>query len=69
MVKKWKCIIHIFAFSDIKIMRMLEGSKSLKIKVLVWISLTVRGIGEILKYAHAGIKEYQKIRDGKNISS
>lgn len=48
---------------------MLEGSKSLKIKVLVWISLTARGISEILKYAHAGIKEYQKIRDGKNISS
>ena len=40
---------------------MLERSKSLRKKVRVWISKISRGISEILKYVHTGIKEYQKI--------
>lgn len=42
-------------------MKMLERSKSLKRKVLVWFSQISKGISEILKYAHTGIKEYKKI--------
>ena len=41
--------------------KMLERSKSLRKKVRVWISKISRGISEILKYVHTGIKEYQKI--------
>ena len=41
--------------------KIIERSKSLKRKVIVWISQMARGISEILKYAHTGIKEYQKI--------
>jgi len=41
--------------------KILERSKSLKRKVFVWLSQISRGISEILKYACAGIKEYQKI--------
>lgn len=36
-------------------------SKSLKDKVLVWLSQMAKGIGKILSFAHNGIKEYQKI--------
>lgn len=42
-------------------MKILERSKSLKKKVLVWFSQISKGISEILKYAHTGIKEYQKM--------
>lgn len=41
--------------------KILERSKSLKRKVFVWFSQISKGIREILKYAHTGIKEYQKI--------
>lgn len=41
--------------------KILERSKSLKRKVIVWFNQVSRGICEILKYAHTGIKEYQKI--------
>ena len=41
--------------------KIIERSKSLKGKVIVWLSQMARGISEILKYAHTGIKEYQKI--------
>ena len=41
--------------------KIIERSKSLKRKVIVWLSQMARGISEILKYAHTGIKEYQKI--------
>ena len=41
--------------------KILERSKSIKRKVIVWLSQIARGISEILKYAHTGIKEYQKI--------
>jgi len=41
--------------------KILERSKSLRRKVFVWFSQISKGISEILKYACAGIKEYQKI--------
>lgn len=41
--------------------KILERSKSIRNKVLVWFNQISRGISEILKYAHTGIKEYQKI--------
>lgn len=41
--------------------KILERGKSLRKKVVVWFSQIARGIGEILKYAHTGIKEYQRI--------
>ena len=36
-------------------------SKSLRAKVVIWISQMARGINKILSFAHTGIKEYQKI--------
>ena len=36
-------------------------SKSLRAKVVIWISQMTRGISKILSFAHTGIKEYQKI--------
>ena len=41
--------------------KIIERSKSLRNKILVWISQMAKGISEILKYAKAGIKEWQKI--------
>ena len=41
--------------------KILERSKSLRNKVCVWFSQISRGISEILKYVHTGIKGYQKI--------
>lgn len=41
--------------------KILERSRSLKRKVFIWFSQISRGISEILKYAHTGIKGYQKI--------
>ena len=41
--------------------KIIERSKSLRKKVVVWISQFARGIGEILSFAHNGIKEYKKI--------
>ena len=41
--------------------KIIERSKSLKRKVIVWLSQMARGINEILKYAHTGIREYKKI--------
>ena len=41
--------------------KILERSRSLRNKVCVWFSQISRGISEILKYAHTGIKGYQKI--------
>lgn len=41
--------------------KILERSRALKMKVLVWFSQISKGISEILKYAHTGIKGYQKI--------
>ena len=41
--------------------KIIERSKSLRNKILVWISQMSRGISEIFKYAKTGIKEWQKI--------
>lgn len=48
---------------DIKllIIKILEASESLKDKVLVWYGQISTGISKMLKYAHIGIKEWQKI--------
>lgn len=43
------------------IIKIIEASKSLRNKVCVWFNQLARGIYEILKMAHSGIKEYQKI--------
>lgn len=42
-------------------MKIIERSKSLKNKVLIWFNQVARGIEEILSFAKAGIKEYHKI--------
>lgn len=41
--------------------KIIEASKSLRNKIIVWYSQLARGMSEILKYAHTGVKEYQKI--------
>lgn len=41
--------------------KIIERSKSLRKKILVWISQMAKGISEILKHAKTGIKEWQKI--------
>ena len=43
------------------ILKIIYASKSLKYKAIVWLSQIARGIKEILKYAHTGIKEWQDI--------
>ena len=42
-------------------MKIIEASKSLRNKVIVWLSQMARGIKEILSYCHTGVKEWQKI--------
>lgn len=41
--------------------KIIEASKSLRRKIIIWLSQMARGIKEILKYCHTGIKEWQKI--------
>ena len=41
--------------------KIIEASKSIRNKVIIWISQFARGIKKILSYAHTGIKEWQKI--------
>ena len=41
--------------------KIIERSKSIRNKIIVWISQIARGTKEILLLAHTGIKEYQKI--------
>ena len=43
------------------VMKIIESSKSLRNKAIVWLSQISRGIKEILKYCHTGIKEWQEI--------
>ena len=45
------------------VIKIIEASKSLRNKVIVWISQMARGIREILKYCHTGIKEWQEIEE------
>ena len=41
--------------------KIIEASKSIRNKVIIWMSQFARGIKQILSYAHTGIKEWQKI--------
>ena len=41
--------------------KIIEASKSIKGKVVIWMSQFARGIKAILSYAHTGIKEWEKI--------
>ena len=41
--------------------KIIERSKSLRGKILIWLSQISRGIEKILSYAQSGIKEWQKI--------
>ncbi len=43
------------------LIKIVEASKSLRKKVVVWISQISRGIKKILSHCHMGIKEWQKI--------
>ncbi|MFQ6792074.1 MAG: MerR family transcriptional regulator [Thomasclavelia sp.] len=45
------------------VIKMIERSKSLKGKRYYWCYQISKGIEEILKYAHKGIKEFQDIRE------
>lgn len=44
------------------IIKIIERSRSLKCKAYLWYYQISKGIKEILKYAHTGIKEFQEIR-------
>ncbi len=57
---------HIAILSDkinknLLTIKIIYASKSLKDKVIVWLSQVARGIKNILAYAHGGIKEWQDI--------
>ena len=47
--------------------KIIEMSKSLRNKVVIWISQFARGIKKILSYAHSGIREWQKIEKREKI--
>lgn len=46
--------------------KIIESSKSIRNKILVWISQIARGISNILKYAHEGIKKWQEVEVRSN---
>lgn len=45
------------------VIKIIEASKSLKNDLLVWYGQISSGIKEILKYAHTGIREWQKVEE------
>lgn len=47
------------------VIKMIERGKSIKEKVCLWYYQISRGMKEILKYAHNGIKEFEEIREKK----
>ena len=49
------------------VIKIIEASKSLRNKIIVWLSQMARGIKEILKYCHTGIKEWQKVKHQEKI--
>ncbi len=49
------------------VIKIIEASKSLKNKLLVWYGQISSGIREILKHAHTGIKGWQNIEERKKI--
>lgn len=63
---------HIAMLSDkintnLLCIKILYASKSLKKKAIVWLSQIARGIKNILKYAHTGIRDWQKIEKSEYI--
>lgn len=63
---------HIAMLSDkintnLLCIKILYASKSLKNKAIVWLSQLARGIKNILKYAHTGIRDWQKIEKSEYI--
>ena len=49
------------------VIKIIEASKSLRNKIIVWLSQMARGIKEILKNCHTGIKEWQEIEHKEKI--
>ena len=49
------------------VIKIIEASKSLREKIVVWLSQMARGIKEILKYCHTGIKGWQEIKHQEKI--
>ena len=49
------------------VIKIIEASKSLRGRIIVWMSQMARGIKEILKYCHTGIKEWQNIEHKEKI--
>jgi len=47
--------------SKLMTIKIIESSKSLRRKIIVWLSQMARGIKEILSYCHTGVKEWQQI--------
>lgn len=43
------------------VIKIIERSKSLRKKLVIWITQIARGISEILSFAHTGVKEWQEI--------
>ena len=43
--------------------KIIERSRSLRNKVIIWISQIAKGMKEMLSYAHRGIKEWQMIEE------
>lgn len=63
---------HIAILSDkinknLLCIKIIYASKSLKQKSIVWLSQIARGIKNILKYAHTGIREWQEIEKSEFI--
>ena len=55
------CQIVRFIFEKSLIIKIIEASKSIKNKAIVWYGQISRGIKNILAYAHEGIRKWQKI--------
>lgn len=49
------------------VIKIIERSKSLRRKIIVWISQMARGIKNILSYCHTGIKEWQEIEHQEKV--
>ncbi len=49
------------------VIKIIEASKSLRGKIIVWLSQMARGIKEVLKYCHTGIKGWQEIKHQEKI--
>jgi len=56
--------------SKLLTIKIIYASKSLRNKAVVWLSQIARGMKEILKYAHEGIKRWQdiEVRDPRQLS-